>query len=184
MGGAAITLAIWMMTDIEWGKDFGANVAGATIGGIISVGLALGMFDYQRRSDQTKADEQAAAQRRDAILQSLRYIRAIHSCVAAASGLTINKADSVVSNLSEASNDTARSLSFAGTDYPLRDAMRRASTIGLDAAGRIGFAANNSGLQDANTPILAVEAFVADALTQLDVIINDYKDLRKNPPEF
>jgi len=61
--------------------DFAANVAGATIGGMISIGLAVMMFAHERRVAARDAAALAASRREQAIQEALRYVRAIRDCV-------------------------------------------------------------------------------------------------------
>ena len=103
VSGGVISAALLL----AWGKielagDFAAYVAGATIGGMISIGLAVMMFAHERRVATRDAAALATSLREQAIQEALRYVRAIRDCVIGAKAITINNCGRITTSLTEA----------------------------------------------------------------------------------
>jgi len=162
--------------------DFEANVAGAMIGGMISVSLAILMFRHERQAAKRDAAELARTQRSQAIREALRHVRAIRECVAASQGLTINNSSRLIGSLRKSCELTSKALENSNlTDFPLRLAMSDAVAIGADTAGRLEYDIRNTSLSDANTISLGAASFCGPALTSIDELIDDYTRIRTLP---
>jgi cytochrome P450 len=140
VSGGGISAAILLaLGKIELAGDFAANVAGATIGGMISIGLAIRMFAHERRVAKRDAAALAASRREQAIREALRYVRAIRERVIGATAITINNCDRIITSLKEASAPARRALDDINlTDFPLRLAMADTARIGHQTAESLG----------------------------------------------
>ena len=95
--GVIITTATFIFIGrVEISGDFAANVAGATIGGMISVGLALYMFERERRGARLEAARLVTEQRDESVRQALRYIRAIKECIQGGYAFNINNSQRII----------------------------------------------------------------------------------------
>lgn len=181
--GALATLAIgFVFGRVEFGGDFVANIAGASIGGGISVGLAIAMFSHQRdvaRKDTAKAEARTWAA---AIRESLRYIRAIREAVDAGRGITINNGDQLSNAMAQSADLTVRALSDVNlTDFRLRLAMEEAAKIGHQVSQTLPAQLAQAGLTDANTPLMAAANTCDPAIVKLDELIAEYTRIRNLP---
>ena len=170
----------WLNGQLEISGEFTANVGGAAIGGMISVGLAVVMFNHERRIALRDRVADAAAQRNESIRQSLRHIRAIKECIIGASVITINSSDRILTTITEASKLTTEALLDRNlTDFPLRLSMKDAAKIGHTTVAEIQAAMAQAALQDANTPLPAAKAITETALIALRKLIADYTAIRQ-----
>ena len=117
---------------VTLGGDFLANVTGATIGGMISVGLAVMMFTYERKIAAKDAADSARRNWAAAIRESLRHIRAIREAVEAGRGITINNGDQLSEAIAQSAALTKRALEDVNlTDFHLRLAMEEAAKLAI-----------------------------------------------------
>lgn len=183
VAGAVISAAILLAWGrIELAGDFAANVAGATIGGILSIGLAVMMFAHERRVAARDAAALAARQREQAIQEALRYVRAIRDCVIGARAITINNCDRITTSLKEASALAKRALDDVNlTDFPLRLAMADAARIGHQTAESLAQQVQTSGVSDANIHIAGTDGTIDHAEAHLTRLIDDYSRMRLLP---
>lgn len=182
--GMAAGGALWFAgpLTISVGGDFVANVAGATIGGLISVGLAVLMFRHERDVAVRDAVALADQQRHAAIRDALRFVRAIRECVEGGHAITINNAERIVGSLTTAVKLTRRALDDPQlTDFPLRLTMEDAAKIGEHVAPTLQYQIQAAGLADANTVLLAAAKTCDPALNSLDELIADYTKIRMHP---
>src|SRR5690349_9898025 len=76
VAGGVISAAILLaLGNIELAGNFAANVAGAAIGGMISIGLAVMMFAHERRVAARDAAALAASQREQTIMPQRALFR-------------------------------------------------------------------------------------------------------------
>lgn len=181
-GGVISATILLALGKIEMAGDFAANVAGATIGGIISIGLAVMMFAHERRVATRDAVALAASQREQAIQEALRYVRAIRDCVIGAKAITINNCDRITTSLKDASALARRALDDVNlTDFPLRLAMADAARIGHQTAESLAQRVQTSSAQDANIHIAGTDGTIDHAEAHLTQLIDDYTRLRLLP---
>lgn len=183
VAGGVISAAILLaLGEIELAGDFAANVAGATMGGMISIGLAVMMFAHERRVAARDGAALAASQREQAIQEALRYVRAIRDCVIGAKPITINSCDRITTSLKEASALAKRALDDVNlTDFPLRLAMADAAKIGHQTAESLAQQVQSSGAQEANTHVTGTDGTIDHAEAHLNQLIDDYTRLRLLP---
>ena len=163
--------------------EVAANILGATIGGLIAVGLALGMAHRERAialRDAAEATEQARAR---SIVDALRYVRSIRECVFGGRAITINNCQRITETLNQAVVLTRRALDdITLTDFPLRLAMRDAAQIGEHVAATLAYQVQQSGLTDANIVLGAAANTVDPALNTINQLMEDYTELRRQSP--
>ena len=183
VGGILLTsLLFWKAGKLAIAGDFAANAGGAAIGGMISVGLAVLMFQHERKIVAKDMAINAAEQRHESIRQSLRHIRAIRECVLGASEVTINSMDRVITSIKGASKLTESALADLNlTDFPLRLSMEDAAKIGHQTAAYLQSAMGAAGLQDATIPLPAAKDICETAIRSLDELMKDYVEIRKVP---
>lgn len=183
VAGSVISAVILLaLGKIEMSGDFAANVAGATIGGMISIGLAVMMFAHERRVAARDAAALAASQREKAIQEALRYVRAIRDSVIGAKAITINNCDRITTSLKDASALAKRALDDVNlTDFPLRLAMADAARIGHQTAESLAHQVQTSGALDANIHIAGTDGTIDHAEAHLTQLIDDYSRLRLLP---
>ncbi|MDK2756136.1 MAG: hypothetical protein KYX66_05310 [Blastomonas fulva] len=183
VAGAVISAVILLaLGKIEMAGDFAANVAGATIGGMISILLAVMMFAHERRVAARDAAALAASQREQAIQEALRYVRAIRDCVIGAKAITINNCDRITTSLKDASALAKRALDDVNlTDFPLRLAMADAARIGHQTAESLAQQVQSSGALDADIHIAGTDGTIDQAEVRLTQLIDDYSRLRMLP---
>lgn len=146
--GAAFVAVLWFFTGgLTVGGDFAANIAGATVGGAISVGLALWTFDRQQKAsaaayaeqqrlavesaarsaaayaeqqrlDAESAEHEAGKNRAETITRSQRYIRAIYDAVKKGKTLTPSNGDRIIKAIEDSVRVTLRVLRY---DFNLVD---------------------------------------------------------------
>jgi hypothetical protein len=176
------SLLQWSNGHLEVSGDFAANVGGAAIGGMISVGLAVVMFNHERKIAQRDRALDAQTQRSEAIRQSLRHIRAIKECILGAGAITINSFERISTSISKASQLTTAALEDQNlTDFPLRVSMGDAAQIGHTTVAALQSAMAQAGLQDANTPLPAAQEICETAIDSLNQLIANYTEIRKVP---
>lgn len=155
IAGGSFVAVMWMVFGgVTFGGDFAANVAGATIGGFISVGLALYMFNRQQlASAKVLSDQQdlAAANaeyenlknRAHTITRSLRYIHSIRDAVKAAKTMTAHDGERIINVVGNSGLLVERVLreDLTLTDFDLRFAMEEAAAAarGIEKTLRIKF---------------------------------------------
>lgn len=182
VGVLIATMFFWHRGQVTIGGDFVANVTGAAIGGAISVGLAVAMFQHERGIAEHDRAEVEAANRQEAIRQSLRYIRGIRDCVAATEAITLNNSDRLASNVDEAKDLAFRAAGDANlSDFALKMAMRDAGNIADDFLGRLHFAVHNADVPTADDVITSLAGDRQNAMASLAELINDYTLLRQLP---
>lgn len=172
----------WWNGQLEISGDFAANVGGAAIGGMISVGLAVVMFNHERKIALRDRALDEKSQRSEAIRQSLRHIRAIKECIMGARAVTINSFDRISTSIAQASHLATAALADQNlTDFPLRVSMSDAAQIGHTTQAALQSAMAQAGLQDANTPLPAAQAICETAINSLDQLIIAYTEIRRVP---
>ncbi|MFM5950981.1 MAG: hypothetical protein ACKOPM_17415 [Novosphingobium sp.] len=182
LGAGVMFVGFWLKGSVNFSGDFVANVAGAAVGGAISVGLALAMFGYERRIATSDALRLANEQRAEAIRQALRHVRAIRECVRQGRELTINKSQRIRDDINEACYLTRKALEDKNlTDFPLRHAMLSASNVGDDSAARLLASLNDAKLEDANMILPEANVICETAVEKLDELIRNYTELRRAP---
>jgi len=162
--------------------DFVANVAGATIGGFISVTLAILMFNHERKVAAADAAEKDVQDREESIRQALRHIRGIRESIEVGLSITINNSertiDEIVYSIRIADQFYHRGES---TDIHLRFATMEAIQVGNDVPNRLFTAVSQSGENDANVVVPAADLICRSAIEKIDIIMNDYARIRKYP---
>jgi hypothetical protein len=167
---------------VTLGGDFLANIAGATIGGTISVGLAVMMFTYQRKIAGKDAEEASKRNWTAAVRESLRYVRAIREAVEAGRGITINNGAKLSAAIAQSAALTKRALQDVNlTDFHLRLAMEEAALIGDQISQTLPGQLSQAGLADANTLLPSANLICDPALRRLDELIADYTRIRNLP---
>lgn len=167
---------------VKIGGDFAANIAGATIGGAISVALAIAMFSYQRRV--SARDAKVAAERAwdDAIDQSLRHIRAIRDAVQAGKDITLNSCDKISAAILSSSELAKRALNDTNlTDFNLRLAMEEAAQLGHTVSQTLPASLRATPITEANASFLGADTICDPVLRRLEELMAEYKQLRNLP---
>ena len=172
----------WIQGSLVISSDFAANVVGASIGGLISVGLALFIFDRERRDAKADALQKAHEQREEAIRQALRHIRAIRECITGGYGFNINTSQRIRGNILQSSSLARKALEDINlTDFPLRQSIEDAALIGNDTAASLISQLDAANLQDANITLPAAEQICDSAVSSLNQLMDDYKRIRAIP---
>ena len=182
LGFGLASLWQWINGQLEVSGEFAANVVGATIGGTISVGLAVFMFNRERKIALQDRESEAAAQRSESIRQALRHIRAIKECILGGRAITINSSERILTSIIGASNLATVALSDQNlTDFPLRLSMTDAAQIGHQTAATLQAEMHRAALKDATIPVPAAEEICATAIGSLNRLIADYTAIRQLP---
>ncbi len=139
VGGFLLAVLIGCLVgSVSLSGDFTANVAGATIGGLISVGLALAMFNRERATSKQDAAQKDALEWEAAMREALRYIRSIDEAASLGATNSINAGAEVTAEIRQACSRATRRLNDVDlTDIPLRGCMREAIRIGEDLANEL-----------------------------------------------
>lgn len=196
--GAAFVAVVWFFTGgLTIGGDFAANIAGATVGGAISVGLALWTFNRQQKltaaayAEQQRlaaasAEHEAGKSRADDITRSQRYIRAIHNAVIVCKNLTPSDGDRKIKALEDFVKLTRRVLRYDPNlvDFNLRLAMEQAAIEGESMAKelRTKFAAMDK--TNSAARLESADESIESSLTWLDQLMSEYRNMRNNTPEW
>lgn len=164
------------------GGDILANIAGATIGGFISVGLALTMFNRERHEAAAEAAKRVKSDRAEAIRESLRYVRGIRDVAESMRNITINNSELLSRQMVKSVEKTRRALEdVTATDFHLRLAMEEAAEVGHNLAQSLPAQVNAAGMAEANQPLPNADATCTTAVEQLNKLIADYTRVRALP---
>ena len=188
LGGGVATASVLIWTgrlSVKIEGDVAANVLGATIGGLIAVGLAVVTARQERANAVAKEVETARVQHEAALLQSLRYVRAIRDCISRAEAMTVLTAAVLIGNIKKASDIAHIALQDPGlTDFPLRNATDQAMAIANRTAAAITNKRREYSAITGDAQIPEVDATCKAAVAELDQIISDFRNLRETPPTF
>lgn len=175
-------VAFWIFGSLTVAGDFAANVSGAAIGGMISVGLAILMYQHERKVSAKDTANSLEHQRSEAIREALRYVRAIRGCIVGGNQITINTSERITRSLNKARELAVRALDDpALTDFSLRLAMEDAATIASDTVARLNHDLQQAALQEANQPAPNALDISDSAIRALDELIAGYTNLRRLP---
>lgn len=196
--GAAFVAVMWFFTGgLTIGGDFAANIAGATVGGAITVGLALWTFNRQQRLSAAayaeqqrlateRAEHEAGKKRAEDITRSQRYIRAMYDAVKVGKTLMPWNGEQIIKAIEDSVRLTRRVLQddFNLVDFDLRLAMEQAAIEGESTAIELR---NKLAVMDKTNMTSRMESAddsIEMSLTSLSVLMSKYRDLRNNKPEW
>ena len=181
-GGTIVLGLLWFNGPSQISGDFAANVAGATVGGFISVGLALWISEKERQTARADAVSNLQEQRKEAIRQTLRHIRAIRDCVKDGNKITINNCQSVRADIMSSISLARIELQDTNlTDFPLRRSMERSIQIGNATASTLIHEIDEAQLQDANLILPSAAGVCNPAVQELNQLMDEYANLRAFP---
>lgn len=182
LGAAASAMIFAWRGGIQFGDEFVANVSGAAVGGVITVGLAMFMFRHERH---LAARDASAAEQRNwsaAIREALRHVRAVRECVNDARLISVNERDLRADAIVHAARLCNRRLKDHDlTDFPLRHALKAAAKEGYTAATRLRRAVDQGGMSHADEPAPAADQICSEVIEVLDKLIADYTTRRSLP---
>jgi 5'-3' exonuclease len=140
------------------------------------------MFHRERGVAQRDRAELEAANRQEAIRQSLRYIRGVRDGVAATEAITPNNSQRLMEMIREAKDlaiDVARNVNLS--DVALRQSMRDAASIADNYLGRLNYEVLAAHELKGNSVIPDIQGDREAATRALDQLIADYSQLRALP---
>lgn len=182
IGALAMLIAGYAHGNIKFEGDFMANVAGAAIGGAISVGLAVRMFKHERDVAKYDADEANDRNWAAAIREALRYIRAIRETIVAGRAITKNTSNDVTAAIEQAGHLTIRALMDVNlTDFPLRLRMEKAAEHAFQVAKDLRSQIAVASLPNADVPLMAAANTCDPAIEAIDKLIAEYTAIRNAP---
>ncbi len=182
--GAATTSTIFLFLGrLKIDGEFFGNIAGAAIGGMITVGLALLMFNKERQIAILDSRSTKQASRAEDIRQALRHVRSVRECLIGASGVTINTSERIFRALDKSIELSRRALTDLNlTDFPLRFAIEDAASIGATTSAKLKADLAAANLQEANQALPTAEGDCNLALESIDKLIDSYTQIRKAVP--